>query len=154
MSSIRFAAFVLSISLLILLAVYVSPTFCYSREEAASKIQTAESEVLNCYRAIYEAEKAGANVSRLLEVLNEASWLLSKAKLAYNGGNYDSAFANASYCLSKLEGFVAQADSLRLEAEQARHLDFMINFVGSAFGSVAVVAVGYAVWVYLKKRTK
>lgn len=151
---IRFATFILSISLLIFLAANVSPTLCQSREDAASKIQAAENEILNCYRAAFDAEKAGGNISDLLNTLNEAGWFLSRAQLAYDGGDYESAFTNASECLSKLEGFVAQANSLRLEAEQARHLDFMINFVGSAFGSVAVVVVGYAVWVYLKKRAK
>jgi hypothetical protein len=154
LSRIKFATFIFSIALLILLAASVSPALGYSPEEAASKIQAAESEVLNCYRAVFDAEKAGANVSGLLKTLNEAGWFLSKAKLAYNGGDYYSAFTNASECLSKLEGFVNQADGLRLEAEEARHSDFLINFVGSAIGSVAVVVGGYAVWIYLKKHTK
>ncbi len=154
MPRVRFTSFIFSIAVLFLLAINVSSAWCFSQHEAASKIQAAESEILNCYRAVYEAEKAGANVSELLNSLNEASWLLSKAKLAYNGGDYDSAFTHASECLSKLEGFTNQAEVLRLEAEQAGHLDFMVNFVGSAVGSLAIVVGGYAVWIYLKKHEK
>lgn len=154
LSRVKFITLIFSIALLILLVANVFSAFCYSEDEAALRIQTAENKVLNCYRAVFDAEKADANVSSLLNTLNEASWFLSEAKLAYNSGDYNSAFTNASECLSKLEGFTNQADDLRLEAEQAKHLDFMVNFVGSAVGSVAVVLGSYAVWVYLKKHAK
>lgn len=133
---------------------FVSPALCYSRDEAKSAIETAESEVLSCYKAAFEAEKAGANIDVLLNTINEAVWFLSKAKLAYNYGDYDSAFNNATECLSKLENFEGQADNLRLEAEQAGYLDFMVNFVGSAVGSIAIIVSGYVVWLFLKKREK
>jgi hypothetical protein len=140
--------------LLLSSVLFISPALCYSEEEARLKVQRAEDEVLNCYEAVFEAEKAGANITVLLNTLNEAVWFLSEAKLAYSYGDYDSAFNNATECLYRLEDFVNQADSLRFEAERAGYMDFMVNFVGSAFGSVGVAVSGYAVWIFLKKREK
>jgi hypothetical protein len=132
----------------------ISPVLCYSREEAESAIQSAEGEVLNCYRAVFNAEKAGADISTLLQVLNEAGWLLSKARLAYNNSDFDSAYEYAANCSQKLDGRVGEANSLKLEAEKARQMDFLINYVGSSGGAMAIVVGGYAVWLFLKRREK
>ncbi|MEM3697165.1 MAG: hypothetical protein QXQ94_06665 [Candidatus Bathyarchaeia archaeon] len=145
---------ILMVMLLFSATLFVSPAACPSQSEAESQIQLAEEEVLNCYRAIYEAEKAGANVSDLLNSLNEAGWLLSQAKHAYNRGDYDLAFSLANQSLTELEGFIEKANSLRMSAEQARFFDFMVNFVGSAVGALAIVVCGYGVWLSLKKREK
>ncbi|MEM3702970.1 MAG: hypothetical protein QXX79_00905 [Candidatus Bathyarchaeia archaeon] len=155
---ISFKFIVITFCILSLLALSASlsilPAFCNGKEEAKLKIQAAENESLNCYRAVFEAEKAGANVSDLLKTLNEAGWFMSNAKLAYNNRDYGSAFTNAAWCLSKLEGFVGQAYSLKREAEEANRLNFMINFVGSAVSSIITVFGGYAVWILLKKSGK
>jgi hypothetical protein len=131
---------------------FVSPALAYSEGEARAAVETAEGKVLSCYGAVSEAEKAGANVSDLLSVLNETGWFLSRAKLAYSQGDFDSAVIFADNCSSRLDGIVAQAESLKLDAERAGHWDFMVNFVGSAVGAVCVVVGGFAFWVFLKKR--
>ncbi|MEM2779693.1 MAG: hypothetical protein QW791_02310 [Candidatus Bathyarchaeia archaeon] len=139
---------------MVLTAHFVKLAMCSGQNEADSKILLAEEEVLNCYRAVYEAEKAGANVSELLNRLNEAGWLLSQAKHAYKCGDYDLAVSLADQSLTELAGFVDEAEGLRVNAEHARFLDFMVNFVGSAVGAVAIVVGGYGVWLYLKRREK
>ena len=129
-----------------------SQALCFNQAEAESEIQSAEGGLLDCYEAVYEAEKAGANVSSLLRVLNEAGWPLSKAKLAYNNGDFDLAYVYASNCSQRLEGIVNQTNSLKLEAEQASRMDFLINYVGSAAGAVAVIIGGHVVWVLIRRR--
>lgn len=138
----------------LILAFRTSQALCFSQAEAESAIQSAESRLLDCYEAVYGAEEAGANVSSLLMVLNEAGRLLSKAKLAYSNGNFDLAYMYALNCSERLEGIKNQADSLKREAEQARHMDFLINYVGSAAGAVAVMVGGYVAWVFIKRHEK
>ena len=133
---------------------FISPASCYTREEAESAIQSAESEVLNCYRAVSDAEKAGANVSSLLQVLNEAGWLLSRARLDYNNNDFNSAYDYATNCSGKLDGLIDMANNLKLEAEKASRMDYLVNYIGSSVGAVAIAVGGYAVWVFLKKRKK
>lgn len=140
--------------MLLILAASTPTCFGANIEEASSAIEDAEAMVINSYKAVAEAQKAGANISNLLNILNEAGWLLSKAKIEYNAGNYDSAFNYAKDCQSTLNGFVDQAESLRLEAEDAGYRDYMINFVGSAAGSVCVFVCGLNLWIVLKRRRK
>ncbi|MEM2507012.1 MAG: hypothetical protein QXF61_08240 [Nitrososphaeria archaeon] len=144
----------LMVMLLLSTAFFVPFAACSNQSDAELQIRLAEEEVLNCYRAVYGAEKAGANVSELLNSLNRAGWLLSQAKHAYNCGDYDLAFSLANQSLTELAGFIEKANSLRMSAEQARFFDFMINFVGSAVGALTIVVGGYGVWLYLKKREK
>ena len=131
-----------------------TPCFGANGEDALSVISDVEGRIVVCYRAVAEADRAGANVSSLLRVLNEACWLLSRAKLAYSQGDFGSAVAYANECRSMLDGFVDEADGLRRDAEAAAHWDFMVNFVGSAVGAICIVAGGYALWVFLKRREK
>lgn len=130
----------------------IRPVLGYTEKEARETIEAAEEEVLNCYDAVLEAERSGANVCELLVILNDADWLLSRAKTAYDRKDFNSTFANATMCRSKLDGFVNQAYSLRLEAERAAYYDFMVNFVGSSVGGLCVVLGGFMVWKFLKKR--
>jgi hypothetical protein len=151
LSNVRFITTIF-IFLVVFAVLFVPPVFAYSENEAKTAIEAAESEVLTCYDAAFEAEKAGANVSVLLSALDEAGLSLSKAKLAYSEGDFDSAVSFANECQSKLNGFVDQAASLRSDAEQAGYLDFMVNFVGSSVGALCIVVGGFALWTFLKKR--
>lgn len=121
-------------------------------DEALLAINEANGKLRTAYEGVFKAERAGANVSGLLVVLNEAGWFLSRAKLAYSQGDFDSAVVYANECRSMLEGFTDQADALRRSAEAAGRWDFMVNFVGSAVGAVCVLVGGFAVWVFLKRR--
>lgn len=130
------------------------PAFCYDRQDAEDIIREAENEISECYIAVCEAEKAGANVSELLATLNEAGWLLSRAKLAYNHGDYDLAVELANQSMAALDGFIERANALMDDAVQEGFFNFTVNFVGSAVGAVAVVVGGYAVWFYSKRRER
>jgi flagellar basal body-associated protein FliL len=146
--------FYITMLFLLSASLFISPALCSSQDEAESAIKSAENAVLDCYKAVFKAEKAGANVSSLLRVLNEAGWLLSKARVAYNNGDFQSAYEYAAKCTQKLDGRVDEANRLKLEAENARRMDFLVNYVGSSVGAVAIVVGGYAFWVFLKKREK
>lgn len=140
--------------LVIFAVLFVSPVLGYGEDETRAAVEAAESEVLSCYGAVFEAEKVGANVSELLSILDDASWFLSKAKLAYGEGDFDSAVSFANECRSRLNGFVVHAEDLKNGAEQAGNWDFMLNFAGSGVGAVCVVVGGFALWTFLKKRTE
>lgn len=124
----------------------------FSESDAKSAIVAAEEKIVVCYQAVAEADKAGANVTALLAVMNEAGWLLSKAKLAYQTGDFESATNFASLSQERLSGFVEEADGLRGTALQQRYWDFMVNVVGSTMGTVAVIGGSFVVWRLLKRR--
>jgi len=104
--------------------------FAATETETRSIITAAEETIVDCYQAVVDAEKMGANVSILLVRLNNASMSLSKANLEYSRGNFDSALDFANESLQKLNGFVEDANVLKNSALQEGRWDFTVNVVG------------------------
>jgi hypothetical protein len=133
--------------------IFTFPTFGVANQEAAfSKISEAEDALLAAYGAVLEAERAGANISRLLIRLNEAGAFLSRAKLAYGTEDFDSAVHFADQSLTKLNGSVTEANRLKWSAEHAGYWDFLVNFAGSGVGALSIFVVSLVVWTALKRR--
>jgi hypothetical protein len=126
--------------------------FAVDEAEAGAAVSDAEERVVVCYRAVADADGAGANVTGLLGVLDEAGLLLSRADLAFVTGDFDSAFNLAVESRGVLDNFVVEADALRDDAIQRRSWDFMVNVVGSAVGAAVGVFGSYIVWLWLKRR--
>jgi hypothetical protein len=123
-----------------------------SEADARSAMVTARSKIIDCYDAVLDVEKAGANVTGLLSRLNDAEELSLQASSAYNSGNYDSAREFALQSQTRLNGFVEEINALWVETSQRLYWDFMINVVGSLAGA-GVVAVGsYFFWSFLKRK--
>lgn len=141
--------------LVVFVLVFAVP-FCVfavgERDAAEAAIGDAEGVIVECYGAVVEAEGAGANVTDLLAALNEAGWLLSRAHLAYETGNFSLAVSFAEQSRARLDGFVGGAEVLKKSAAETGYWDFMVNVVGSAVGAVAVVVGGFAVWNFLKRK--
>jgi len=130
----------------------VAFSYASTASDASSAIAEAELRIQVCYSAAADAEKAGANVTGLLSVLDGAGLLLSKASLAFQGGDYDSAYSLAVQSNSTLARFEAQAGSLKNTAVQDGRMDFWVNIVGSTVGTFAVIIIGVLLWFYLKRR--
>jgi hypothetical protein len=125
-----------------------------TQAEAQSDIAAAQKELIVCYQAVTNASNAGANVTSLLLVLDQAGGNLSRADFAYATGDNASAlhYANQSLNLLLQSKITAQADTLKSSAFQARFWSFMVDVVGSSIGAVAVVVGGFVVWAFLKRK--
>lgn len=121
-------------------------------DEAQAAVDGAQAQIITCYGAVAEAEGAGGNVTELAGVLNEAGVLLSRARVAFENGEYDLAVEFSSNCTDRLAGFTDRAVTLRDSAVQERYADFMVNVVGSVAGTVAVIVAGWVLWFYLKRK--
>ncbi len=120
--------------------------------DARDAVEAAQSIFVSDYRAVADAEKAGANVSSLLITLNEAGDLLSRADLALAEHDYETAFANASKAQQLLSGFADEASALKDDAAERGHSDFLIYFVGSIVGTAIVVLASFLVWRVVKRK--
>lgn len=130
----------------------ISSVMAADASEAEIQIELARAEVILSYEATARAEAAGANVSALLEALNQAGLFLSEAELAYAQERYDTALGSADQSISKLDGISDEAARLEAVALDARAMDFMVNVVGSVLATVCVVAGSFVLWQLLKKR--
>ncbi len=146
-------AFIVVACVCILFLMFSLPLCSASTEDdARSAISFAKERIVVCYVAVAEADEAGANVSNLLSVLDEAGMDVSGADLAFQNGNFTSAYDLAVQSQVALEGFETQANSIKEAAERSSSVDFWVNVVGSSAGTVGVVVGGFAVWFWLKKR--
>ena len=137
-------------SLLVLL--FVPACLAVDEGQARSAIVEADQTIRDCYLAVAAADKAGGNISDMLSVLQDAGMLLSRADLALERGDFDAAYDLAVQSKARLDGFVADANSVKDAAEHNGFVDFMFNVVGSSAGTVAVVVGGFAVWFWLNRR--
>lgn len=126
-------------------------SFVATEADASVAISEAEQRVNVCFLAVAEAQNIGANTSQLLSVLEDAGLLLSKADVAFEKGDFDSAYGFAVQSKSRLDGVDVEAGSLRDVARQRNSVDFMFNVVGSSVVTLAVVVVACLVW-FLSKR--
>lgn len=123
-----------------------------TKDEAELAIKSSEERILECYLEVLEAERAGADVKQLLIVLNEAGGLLAKARLAYREGDFSVAKNLAHQSLRRLDGFTVRAEALRDAASREGFYDFMVNFVGSISGAVALVLFSFFLWRFLERK--
>ena len=123
------------------------------RTGAAAAIVSAKDQILICYQAAKDAEGAGANITALVIILNDAGTLLSRAEFAYSTSDFDTAHDLAVQSQSTLDYFISEANTLKENATQQRNQDFVINVVGSLVGAFAVVGAGGVTWIFLKKKT-
>ena len=123
-----------------------------ARTDAENAVNSAHRVIVECYKTAADAQKAGANVTDLLNRLNEAGEVYSKAVLAFKKGNYNLAVSLANESQIMLENFVEEANGLKEEANRHGRWDFMVNFVGSIVGAVSVIVVSFSLWTLLKRK--
>jgi hypothetical protein len=152
MSALKFVSVLIAV-LFFVSRLFTTITFAQvSQDQAASALANADSAVTLSYQAALKAEDFGANVSSLLVRLNDAGGLLSRAHLAYNSGDFDSAQRLAAQSQEKLNGFVAEANALRETAIHEYYMDFIVNIIGSVLGAISIVCIGFFVWFLLKRK--
>jgi len=151
MSALRLVAVLLALSAFAS-TLFMFKTFALSEDVAASAIEEAEGVMASSYRAVLEAEGAGANVSGLLARMNEAGELLAQAQVSYRLGDFDGAARSADLCGEIGEGVMVEALGLRdlavLEAGQR----FRWTMMGSMLGVVIVVGASFLGWRIFKLR--
>ncbi|MFQ6063888.1 MAG: hypothetical protein ACE5L6_00255 [Candidatus Bathyarchaeia archaeon] len=121
-------------------------------EGAVSAVEGAEGNVVEAYGVVLEAEKAGANVSSLLDRLDVAAEYLAVAWMCLRLGDSDGAVGNASLCVEALDGIAGDAAVLREKAIKERGERNWITISGSVVGVVLVLCGSWFGWASFKKR--
>ena len=143
----------MSCALLLLLLGILPCAVRADQNGAANAISDAKQQILICFDAVRETEAAGANITELTGVLNEAGLLLSQAEFAFSKGDYTTAQDYAVQSQSELVNIVEDANALLLPAVAEQSQDFLINVVGSTFGTIGVLLGSWSLWIFLKKRS-
>lgn len=141
------------LAIIMLLTAMFLPSVAFAEQSSAdSAIASAKQQIVTCYDAAKAAEAAGANITSLTSVLNDAGTLLSQSELAYSKGDFSTAQSLAVQSSQSLANFSSEANGLRDAAAQQRTFEFLVNVVGSITGTIAVIVAGFVVWRFLRKR--
>jgi hypothetical protein len=122
-----------------------------STQSVDSKLQAANSAVIQAFTAVLDAEKAGANVTDLIKKLNGVSELLAQAEIAYRNGDLNTAEINADSVVS-----IAQEVQSAAQAEQSAALtsgqnSFLFAVALSVIGGFAFVFILFLLWRRFKR---
>ena len=140
---------------LILLSIVLFPRPAFAEQaDAETAIASAKQQIVACYQAAKEAEGAGANITVLTIVLNDAGSLLSQSELAYSKSEFDVARDFAVQSQQRLGNVISEANAVKDNAVQQSNVDFLVNIVGSVIGVFVVIGAGLGVWFLLKKRSR
>lgn len=120
---------------------------------AQNAITSAKKALKDCYIAVSEAESSGANVDSLVATLNKAAGKLSLAELAYESGNYDSAFSYATQAQSALSGLISQTSALKQSAAATVSQNAQFTFL-TLLISLTFLCSGVTIWVVLNRRER
>jgi hypothetical protein len=143
----------LSLTLMLFILVSMSSFVHADQASASATLASARSELLDCYNAAKDAEAAGANITSLTNVLNDAGGFLSNAELAYSQGNFDNALSLASQSQAKLDNFISTANDLKASGVERANQEFLV-FIGSVIGTFVVIAAGVVALFILRRRGK
>ena len=150
---IKKATTILTFTLLILIAgacFYHQPFVSAQTDQATAKLQAANNAINQAFNSVLDAEKAGANVTGLLNQLNDAANLLSNAENAYRTGNFDVATNNADIILLVTQQVTVSSQSNKENALNSAHTMFWTNSALTVIAAIVLVVVLLLLW----RRTK
>lgn len=146
----RFWASLLVILLVACLAFSVPQARAVGPEEASGAVASAERSLRDAFRAVSDAETAGANVSALIDRLNEAGGGLTSSENALVVGNYSGAVDQAGMCKASADGVSYDAAVLKSDSA-AQAAGWWLTVSLSAAGAALFAAALFLVWRRFKR---
>ncbi len=144
----------ISAAIIILLAVLVVASFntlLVKANNENTSIELANSSINQAFISALDAEKAGANVTRLLLKLNKAGELLAEAENAYLSGNLTIVISKAESAILLAEEVNDDALRLRDVALVESQNNYWLTLVFSVVGAFAFSIALLIVWRQFKR---
>ncbi|MEM1582873.1 MAG: hypothetical protein QXX94_07045 [Candidatus Bathyarchaeia archaeon] len=115
-------------------------------------IAQSEENILLAFEKVREAEKAGANVSELIEELNEALTLLHEAKTCFINGDLEKAAEKVSRSNNIVDDVKAKAIFLKDSAYAQAKNSYMLSFLTFIIGAPSIILATIVVWKWFKRK--
>ena len=131
---------------------YLPLCFAVDASQASKAISQAEQDLNGAYINVSEADRAGADVSLLLDRLNSAGAYLSNADSLFKAGNYEDAVTLATECSYTVRGVADEAETLKSYAQGIHSNIIFWSFFVSIVGLISVIVLGFWGWGFLKRR--
>jgi hypothetical protein len=137
-------------------ACFYSVQFAFAQnsqtDQTTLKLQVASNTVEQAFNTFSSAEKAGANVTALLNQLQGAANLLAQAENSYRIGDMNAAanFADQASTLAQQVG--GQADAAKESATTSGQTAFLVTVASVVVGSFLLILGLFLGWRLFKRR--
>jgi predicted PurR-regulated permease PerM len=130
---------------------YGVPSTAGQTDQVEAKLQAANNTVTYAFNAVLDAEKAGANVTELLNQLNDATRILAQAENLYRTGDYSTAAIKADSVLPIAQEVTTAAQSAKQTALVSGQNAFWSTIAFTVIGAFVFVLVLFLVWRRFKR---
>ncbi len=120
-------------------------------DQNASNLQAANTAIEQAFNAVYDAEKAGANVTGLLAQLNAAEADLAQAENTYRTGDFNIAIAQANSVLPIAQQVTTAAQNAKQTATVSGKNAFWSTIAFTVIGAFIFVLALFLVWRRIKR---
>ncbi len=119
--------------------------------QVSSKLQTANTAVDQAFNAVFDAEKAGANVSSLLTQLTVAADDVAQAENAYRTGDSNSAAVQADSALPIAQQVITEAQDAKQNATASQQNTFWSTTALTVIGTIVFILALFLGWRRFKR---
>jgi hypothetical protein len=127
------------------------PSVFAQSDQAALKLQAANSAVEQAFNAVLAAERAGANVTGLLFQLDVAGNALAQAKNSYQSGDFNAAAVQADRVLPIAQAVTISAQDAKQTASISGTNSFWLTITFTGIGASVFVLFLFMVWRRFKR---
>ncbi len=129
----------------------ITPVFAQS-DQAYLKLESANMAFKEAFNAIYDAKTAGANITNLIEQLNNGADLLTQAKYAYLQNDFDAVIIKSEGVILLVEQVNTAAQNAKLFAYNSSQSALWLIRGVSIIGSIIFIIVLLLLWTWFKQR--
>jgi hypothetical protein len=147
----KFLAASLLALMLLMLFFSAAPTIGQT-DDVSLKMQNANDAIGQAFNGLLSAEKAGANVTGLLDQLNVATGILAQAENSYRNGDTSASANYADQAIPIAQQVTAQATTEEETAAVASQQAFELTIIFVVIGSFLFIVGLFLVWRLFKKR--
>jgi len=149
--NIRRKASVLSLLAILMMCVYVDVDSAVTQTDSGQSSLEATNIVIDqAFDAVLAAEKAGANVTGLVNKLNGATALLAEAENAYRNGNISVVEEKADAAVLIARQVYSEAQIAKEKASNSANISFWFILALTVLGIIMLFLVLFIVWSFIK----
>lgn len=137
--------FVSSVCMMSLFLLVVPCVISSSVTPISENLNDVEKTLAASYNAVYTAEKSGANVSSLIDLLNLGGEYLTEAYVWYSLGDFENASKFADLCEGVAIDVTNDADTLK-NGVPTETSNLLLTQFGSITAVVVIVVLSYVIW--------
>jgi len=123
-------------------------------DQTFSKLQAANVAFQTAFNSVFEAERAGANVSVLIKQLNDIAAILANSENAYRNGDSKTTIIQAEIVIPIAEKITTSAQEANQNAIFSSQQNSWYMITLSLIGSLVFVSALFLFWHWFKSRYK